>query len=97
MAYDPGAIDSMLAAAVGDDAALIAELRASFVESAHRNIVAMRTAASADAWVAAANRLSGLAASFGAVRLLALANAAARGTPGDKAVLGRLSRAASRF
>ncbi len=97
MAYDPGAIDSMLAAAVGDDASLIAELRASFVESAHRNIAAMRAAASAAEWVAAAQRLSGLAASFGAVRLMALANDAARSTCADKAALARLHRAISRL
>ncbi|HEX8418586.1 MAG TPA: Hpt domain-containing protein, partial [Sphingomonas sp.] len=36
MAYDPGAIDATLAAAVGDEPGLIAELRLAFVESAER-------------------------------------------------------------
>jgi len=34
MAYDPGAIDATLAAAVGDDPALIAELRDAFLDTA---------------------------------------------------------------
>lgn len=33
MAFDPGAISSTLAAAVGDEPALVAELRVAFVES----------------------------------------------------------------
>lgn len=97
MAYDPGAIDSVLAAAVGDDAALIAELRASFVESARRSLGAMRVARSHADWAAAAHRLMGLSASFGAVRLMALAKTAAALQPGDKAVLAKLNRAVERL
>ena len=44
MAYDPGAIDAALAAAVGDEPALIAELRLAFVESAQRALAAMEAA-----------------------------------------------------
>ncbi|MEA3016770.1 MAG: hypothetical protein QOI38_1492, partial [Sphingomonadales bacterium] len=38
MAYDPGALDASLAAAVGSDPQLMAELRGAFVESAARQL-----------------------------------------------------------
>ena len=66
MAYDPGAIDATLAAAVGDDPALIAELREAFLDSAGRVVEALERAESDEAWRNAAWRLKGLAASFGA-------------------------------
>ena len=92
MAYDPGAIDATLAAAVGDEPGLIAELRLAFVESAQRSFASLEAAPDADAWRDAAARLKGLAASFGAVRLMALAGDAAE-SPLDRAMLAKLSRA----
>lgn len=97
MAYDPGAIDATLAAAVGDEPALIAELREAFLESVSRCIGALRGADSAQSWTAAALRLKGLSASFGAVRLMALASEAATGPAHDGAVLRRIQRAVERF
>ncbi|MFM9828327.1 MAG: Hpt domain-containing protein [Sphingomonas sp.] len=97
MAYDPGAIDSVLAAAVGDDAALIAELRASFIESALRSVATVQAASTPAEWAAAAHRLTGLAASFGAVRLMALASDAAQAQPGNKAMIAKLNRAIARL
>ena len=97
MAYDPGAIDATLAAAVGDEPALIAELRESFLDGVKRCVRAMKTAESAQAWSAAALRLKGLAASFGAVRLMALAAEAATSPANDAAVLRRLNRAIDRL
>jgi len=97
MAYDPGAIDATLAAAVGDEPVLIAELRESFLESVKRCIGAMKSAEGPDAWAAAALRLKGLAASFGAVRLMALASEAVNGPAQDGAVLRRLHRAIDRL
>ncbi len=96
MAYDPGAIDAALAAAVGDEPALIAELRLAFVESAQRAMVALEAAGTRDEWREAAARLKGLAASFGAVRLMALATQAAD-MPHDAAMLGKLRRSVSRL
>jgi len=96
MAYDPGAIDATLAAAVGEDHALIAELRLAFVESAERCIAALRAAEGAEAWRAAGLRLKGLAASFGAVRLMALAEEVAA-TPHDMRLVARAERALARF
>jgi HPt (histidine-containing phosphotransfer) domain-containing protein len=96
MAYDPGAIDAALAAAVGDEPALIAELRLAFVESAQRGLAALAAAGDDDEWRGAAARLKGLAASFGAVRLMALASQAAD-LPNDTAILAKLHRAIARL
>lgn len=96
MAYDPGAIDAALAAAVGDEPGLIAELRLAFSDSAERALAAMDAATTHDEWRDAASRLKGLAASFGAVRLMAQASQAADGTR-DEAVLAKLKRAVSRL
>jgi HPt (histidine-containing phosphotransfer) domain-containing protein len=97
MAYDPGAIDATLAAAVGDEPALIAELREAFLDGVKRCLEGMKSADSPDGWASAALRLKGLAASFGAVRLMALASEAANGPTSDGAVLRKLHRAIERL
>lgn len=97
MAYDPGAIDATLAAAVGEDPALIAELRMAFLDSARRSLVALEAARDAAAWRTAACRLKGLAASFGAVRLMAIATEASEADAQDADVLRRLKRAVERL
>lgn len=97
MAYDPGAIDATLAAAVGDEPGLIAELRLAFADSARRAMEALDTAQDAEAWRAAAWRMKGLAASFGAVRLMALSMAAAGGRPGDTEALRKIRRVVERL
>ncbi|HEX8486161.1 Hpt domain-containing protein [Sphingomonas sp.] len=97
MAYDPGAIDAALSAAVGEDAALIAELRTALAESVARALLSMRQARDEEAWRTAAGRLRGLAASFGAVRLMALAASACDGAAGDAEMLRKLERAAARL
>lgn len=97
MAYDPGAIDATLAAAVGDDPALIAELREVFLDSAKAGVTAMTRADGSAQWIDQALRLKGLAASFGAVRLMALANDAANAPAGDAETLRKLRRAVERL
>ena len=97
MAYDPGAIDATFAAAVGDEPALIAELRDAFIDGVRRCLEGMKSADTPDAWASAALRLKGLAASFGAIRLMALASEAATGQAHDGAVLRRLHRAIDRL
>jgi histidine phosphotransfer protein HptB len=97
MAYDPGAIDATLAAAVGDEPALIAELREAFLEGVKRCLEGMKSADTADSWTGFALRLKSLAASFGAIRLMALANEAATGQAHDSAVLRRLHRSLERL
>lgn len=97
MAYDPGAIDATLAAAVGDEPALIAELREAFLDSVQRGLAGLERAQGAEEWRSAAWRLKGLAASFGAVRLMAIATEAADATPHDVALVRRLRRAVERL
>ena len=97
MAYDPGAIDATLAAAVGDEPALIAELREAFLDSAKGAVTTMTRAESAGAWKDGALRLKGLAASFGAIRLMALANDASVAALGDVETLRKLKRAVERL
>lgn len=90
MAYDPGAIDAALAAAVGDEPLLIAELRLAFIDSVEAALTQMRMSTDIDAWTHAARRMKGLAASFAAVRLMAAATAAIESTPHDTEVMRRI-------
>jgi HPt (histidine-containing phosphotransfer) domain-containing protein len=93
MAYEPGAIEAALAAAVGDDPALVAELRQALIESAERHADLLRRARCDANWHMAAWRLKGLAASFGATPLLMVANEALEAAPGDPVALRKVARA----
>jgi HPt (histidine-containing phosphotransfer) domain-containing protein len=90
MSFDYGSLHTALHAAAGDDAALIKELRQVFVESAHRQIDLMSRSRCDANWHYSCLRLKGLAASFDAAELLALADEAAEGAPGDPVVLRKL-------
>jgi len=90
MAYEAGALDETLAVAAGDDPALFAELREAFIESLARQIDLLRRARCDGNWVVAAMRLKGLAASFSAVPVLALAEEAIAAAPGDPLVIRKL-------
>ncbi len=93
MAYDPGALEAALAAAVGDEPILIAELRGAFFESASAHVEALRRATVLDEWRAAASRLHSLAASFGALRLMDTATEATCAARIDPAQLRKIERA----
>lgn len=93
MSFDYGALDAALTAAVGDDQSLIAELRAAFLESVKRQVDLLHRSRCDANWEYAAWRLKGLAASFGATRVINLAEEAATGAPGDPTVLKKLERA----
>lgn len=97
MAYDPGHIDATLAAAVGDEPALIAELREAFLDGLKAALDALTIAGNATEWEAAAMRIKGLAGSFGAVRLMGMAEEARRAAPGDAEAIRRLRRAVERL
>jgi HPt (histidine-containing phosphotransfer) domain-containing protein len=97
MAYDPGAIDATLAAAVGDEPQLIAELRSAFTDGVQRGLDGLTAAQGVDDWRGAAARLKGLAASFGAIRLMAIAGEAIDAEPHDAAVMRKLKRAVERL
>ena len=90
MAYEGASIDANLAAAAGHDPDLVRELRAAFIESAEHHVDLLSRARCDGNWEVAAMRLKGLAASFHADGLLALAEEALATVPGDPAVLRRL-------
>ncbi len=97
MSHDPGSLDAALAAAIGNDPMLIAELRSAFLDSA-AHLIDLLARARCDAnWVLAARRLRGLAASFGATNMMALADEAAVAVPGDPDLLRRLRSALATF
>ncbi len=87
MSFDSGPLDRYLIAAVGDDPALASELRATFVASALDLADLMRRARCDANWMVAAMRLKSLAATFGVIPLIKLAEQAMAGAPGDPAVL----------
>lgn len=93
MKQDALSIEQALIAAVGEDAALRAELRAVFLESAGRHALALAGAATAAEWREAAWRLKSCAASFGAIDLMAAADAAVTSRIGDAEVLAAIGRA----
>jgi HPt (histidine-containing phosphotransfer) domain-containing protein len=97
MVYDPGALNASLAAAVGSDTELMRELRAAFLESASRQADLMGRARCDANWAIATSRLKSVAASFGAVGLVALADEALEGAPGDPVVLRKLASAIDDF
>ena len=93
MAYDFGAIDVALAAAAGDDSKLAAELLTMFIDSARQHADLLGRARCDANWRQASERLQGLAASFGALGLLAAAELALASAPGDPLALRKVKRA----
>ena len=97
MAYESGALDATLAAAAGNDAALLAELRMAFVESLEQQVDLLSRARCDGNWNVAAMRLKGLAASFHAERLIDLAEEALDAAPGEPVVIRKLIRFIDEF
>ncbi|MDZ7896191.1 MAG: Hpt domain-containing protein [Sphingobium sp.] len=93
MSYDPGALEAALNAAIGNDQALIGELRAVFLESAERQLDLMSRARCDANWEIAAWRMKGLAASFGVTGLMRLAEEASNAVPGDPVILRQIRAA----
>lgn len=93
MVYDPGTLEAALAAAVGSDPGLIADLRSAFLESAERQVDLLRRARCDANWTMAALRLKGLCASFGVNHVMMLADQAVEGAPGDPVILRALADA----
>lgn len=92
MAYVAGSLDETIAAAAGDDPALFVELKRAFAESVARQIDLLRRARCDGNWQVAALRLKSVAGSFHAETLIALADEAIDGAPGDPVVLRRLQQ-----
>lgn len=97
MAFENGAFSATLAAAAGDDAALHAELRGAFRESVALQVDLLSRARCDGNWLVAAQRIKGLAASFHAEPLIALAEEAVASAPGDPVVLRKLDRFVTAF
>ncbi|HST37512.1 MAG TPA: Hpt domain-containing protein [Allosphingosinicella sp.] len=97
MAYDPGALNASLAAAVGHDSGLMAELKEAFVESARRQLDLLSRSRCDANWQIAAARLKSIAASFGVAGLIELSDEAQQGAPGDPAVLRKIAAALDEF
>lgn len=97
MAYESGALDATLAAAAGDDPALLSELRSAFVESAKKQLDLLKRSRCDGNWNVAAMRLKGLAASFHAEDLLQAAENALVSAPGEPAAIRDIETVLARF
>ncbi|WFL77133.1 Hpt domain-containing protein [Altererythrobacter arenosus] len=97
MAYESGALDATLAAAAGEDRALIAELRSAFIDSAQKQVELLKRARCDGNWHVAAMRLKGLAASFHASNLYDLAEEALVAAPGEPTVVRKIESALAEF
>lgn len=90
MVYENGNLDATLAAAAGEDTALLRELRGAFAESVARQIDLLKRARCDGNWHVAAMRLKGVAASFHAQALMDLADEACQAAPGEPTVVRRI-------
>lgn len=97
MAFDPGALNASLAAAVGSDSDLMAELKIAFTDSVARQLDLLGRSRCDANWEIAAARLKSIAASFAARDLIALADEALQGAPGDPVVLRKIAAALDDF
>lgn len=97
MSYQFAGLDSALAAAVGDDDALMRDLRRALEESAALQLDLLRRSRCDANWRLAAERLHGLAVSFGADDLAVAARQALHGVPADPAVLRSIAAAVARL
>jgi hypothetical protein len=97
MAHEAVDFDATLAAAAGDDLALLEELRAAFVESMEHQIDLLRRSRCDGNWEVAAQRLKSLGSSFRAPELVELAENALTGAPGEPAVIRKLTALCDRF
>lgn len=97
MAYESGDLDATLAAAAGDDPALMQELRGVFVESAEKQLDLLKRSRCDGNWNVAAMRLKGLAASFHAEELLIAAESALTSAPGEPAAIRDIEGVLARF
>ena len=97
MAYESGALDATLAAAAGDDPALMSELRVAVIESANKQLDLLKRSRCDGNWNVAAMRLKGLAASFHAADLLSAAQNAIDGAPGEPASIREIEAILATF
>lgn len=92
MAIESTQFNALLAAAVGDDVALANELRGSVLSSALGHVDLLRRSRCDANWMMSARRLKSLAETFGLDELVALADTALDGAPGDPRVVMDITR-----
>ncbi|MEL7197208.1 MAG: Hpt domain-containing protein [Pseudomonadota bacterium] len=97
MAFENGALDATLAAAAGDDPALMRELRLAFVESAEKQLDLLKRSRCDGNWNVAAMRLKGLAASFHSDELLDAAELALTSAPGEPTAIRDIEAVLKQF
>jgi hypothetical protein len=97
MARLAGDFDANLAAAAGEDPALLAELRQAFAQSFAQQLDLLTRARCDGNWEIAAQRLKTLGASFHVGDLADLADEALESAPGDPRVLRKLAALCQRF
>ena len=97
MAFENAAMNATLAAAAGEDADLMNELRTAFSESLDRQVDLLSRARCDGNWTVAAQRLKGLGASFHAPMLIALADEALECAPGEPGIIRRLTALSREF
>lgn len=85
MSFDSGPLDRYLHSALGEDQAAAAELKAIFLQSVDHLVDLLRRSRCDANWMMAALRLKSLAATFGVIPLIQLAEQAMAGVPGDPA------------
>ncbi|CAN5301578.1 hypothetical protein BH10PSE13_BH10PSE13_23580 [soil metagenome] len=90
MAYESAPVDALLAAAVGEDPALMRDLRLAFLTSAEEQYQALTMAASLPEWHMAALRFKGLCASFGLTEMSELVEQATERPLRDPGLLRRI-------
>lgn len=91
MSYHSGPFEMALGAAAGGDFALQAELRQALADSVARQADLLRRSRCDGNWRVAAERLRGIAESFHVDELVALADLALLGAPGDPGVVARVA------
>ena len=97
MAFENGALDATLAAAAGDDPALMHELRLAFVESAEKQLDLLKRSRCDGNWHVAAMRLKGLAASLHSDELLDAAENALTSAPGEPTAIRDIESVLQQF
>lgn len=97
MAFESGTLEATIAAAAGDDPALISELRAAFIESVARQVDLLSRSRCDGNWHVAAMRLKGLAASFHVEKLIALSEEALQAAPGEPGIVRHLQAFVKEF
>lgn len=93
MAFESVHIDTVLAAAIGDDPALNADLRHAFLQSAQEHLRTLAHSTSVPEWHMAALRFKGLCVGFGIAQLSDLADRAAVAPKGDPGLLRKINAA----